>query len=274
MVNTSLFRLGKYSPEWVKDFYSQSEIWWGPDPGEEYYAGRIAAIQRLCGQGPKRILELGAGSGAVAARLAEAGHTAVAVELTPAIRSAQTLSKKGWKGSLNALEADFYTVQLDGRFEVICYWDGFGVGSDADQRRLLRRIAHEWLAPGGKALVDVFSPARFARHAGDEEILPPLEGVPGSVEMLHRCHFDPLQCRWIDEWVPTADAEKALAQTVRCYTPADLMLLLEGSGLILERIEVDGESVDLQANVITAGGVMLEAYSYLALLSSEQNVGK
>ncbi|MFN5457566.1 MAG: hypothetical protein ACK5BX_41150, partial [Bradyrhizobium sp.] len=34
-----------------------------------------------------------------------------------------------------------YTIELAGRFDVVCYWDGFGIGSDADHRRLLRRIA-------------------------------------------------------------------------------------------------------------------------------------
>lgn len=262
----SLLRRGDYSSEWVKDFYTQSDIWWGPDAGKEYYPDRIQAIERLCGPGRKRILELGAGSGAVSVELAKLGHAVVAVELTPAIRATQELSQEDWEGSLTALDADFYTVELEGRFDVICYWDGFGLGSDDDQRQLLQRIAQEWLKPGGSVLVDVFNPVRYARHAGESEILPPLQDVPGSVEMLHKCHFDPLHCRWIDEWQPTADPEKALAQTVRCYTPVDFRLLLRGTGLAVKRIEVDGEALDLDANNITISGPLLEAYSYLVQL--------
>jgi len=168
------------------------------------------------------------------------------------------------------LEADFYTVELAGPFDMVCYWDGFGVGSDRDQRRLLSRIAREWLAAGGIVLIDVFHPARFARHAGTEEILPPLKGVPGSVEMRHRCHFDPMLCRWIDEWEPTAAPEKALAQSVRCYTPADLRLLLQGTGLELIRIEVDGQGLDIEEERITLSGPLLETYSYLAQLKIEE----
>jgi hypothetical protein len=192
-----------------------------------------------------------------------------AVELTSAIHLAQVINQESWKGSLTALEADFYTVELDGQFDVICYWDGFGLGSDADQRRLLQRIAREWLVPGGSVLIDVFSPARFARHAGEQEILPPLKGVPGSVEMLHRCHFDPVHCRWIDEWKPTTHPEQSLAQTVRCYTPADFVLLLQNTGLALKRIEVDGEAIDLDANDITTSGPLMEAYSYRVLLQAD-----
>jgi len=79
MKPVSLLRRGDYSLEWVKDFYTQSDIWCGVDAGEEYYPRRIQAIERLCGQGLKRILELGAGSGAVAAEMAKLGHFVVAV---------------------------------------------------------------------------------------------------------------------------------------------------------------------------------------------------
>jgi SAM-dependent methyltransferase len=263
---TSLLHQGRYSLDWVKDFYVQSDIWWGADAGEKYYPDRLLAIQRLCGPGMKQILELGAGSGAVAARMAQMGHTVVAVELTEAIQVAQALDQTGWPGSLTALEADFYTVELEGVFDLICYWDGFGVGSDADQRRLLHRIGREWLAPNGSVLIDIFCPFRFARHADTEEILPPLEGVPGSVEMRHRCHFDPLYCRWIDEWQPTATPVLALAQIIRCYSPPDFVLLLEGSGLELERIEVDGDVLEFTTNRITPSGPLLETYSYLVKL--------
>ena len=41
-----------------------------------------------------------------------------------------------------------------------------------------------------------------------------------------------------------ASPENTLAQTVRCYTPADLALLLEGTGLGLKYIEIQGEAID------------------------------
>jgi hypothetical protein len=173
------------------------------------------------------------------------------------------------KGSLTVLQADFYTVRLDGRFDVVCCWEVFGLGSDADQRRMLGRIAREWLAPDGSLLMDVYSPIRPARDADTQETLPPLPGVTGSVEMIERCHFDPVHCRWIDEWRPTAEPGKALAQTLRCYTPADLLLLLEGTGLALKRIEVDGAALDFQTDAITTSGPLMKAWSYLAQLTAD-----
>jgi hypothetical protein len=192
----------------------------------------------------------------------------IGVELNPTdVGYAQELLKLPRRGSLSILEGSYYTIELDGRFDVVCWWEGFGLGSDADQRRMLRRIAHEWLAPGGCALVDVYNPVRAARHAGEEVHLKALEGVPGSVAMIERCHFDPVYSRWIDEWQPVAEPEKALAQTVRCYTPMDFLLLLEGTGLALKRIEVNGCEVDFSTNQIALSGPLMEAWGYLAQLT-------
>jgi hypothetical protein len=127
--------------------------------------------------------------------------------LTDAILLPQALDQAGWEGSLTAPEADFYTVELEDIIDLIRYWDRFGVGRDADQCRLLQRMGQEWLAPGGSVLIDVFCPMCAARHANIEEILPPLEDLPVSVDMLHLCHFDMLHCHWIDEWQSMAAPE-------------------------------------------------------------------
>ncbi len=268
MGRTSLLGIGNYSADWTRDFYDQASVWWGPDPQPPgVHEERVGIVKRLGGRGAKRVLDLGAGSGYTAAALADGGYTVVAVESSPArARHAQEPARAGRRGSLTFVEADFHTVQLAERFDVVCLWEVFGLGSDADQRRLLRRISREWLAPDGCVLLDVYCPFRPARDAGTAVQLAPLEGVPGSVEMLERCHFDPLHCRWIDEWEPTAAPEQALAQAVRCYTPADLLLLLEGTGLALKRIEVEGVVLDVFANTVVQSGPLMEAWIYLAQL--------
>lgn len=42
-------------------------------------------------------------------------------------------------------------------FDVIAYGNGFGIGTDLDQRQLLDRIA-VWVRPEGHLLMDVFNP--------------------------------------------------------------------------------------------------------------------
>ncbi len=266
----SLFQQGNYSLDWVKDFYDQSGIWWGANVDQDYYQERLGTLERLCGPGKKKVLDLGAGPGGTAATMADAGHDVVAVELSPErIAYAQELARLPHKGSLRVIEGDFYMVRLEERFDVVCCWEVFGLGSDADQRRLLRRIASDWLVAGSLVIVDVYTPARPARHAATEKRLKPLPGVPGSVEMINRCHFDPLHSRWIDEWVPVAAPEQALAQTVRCYSPADFLLLLEGTGLALKKIEINGVELDFRGNQIATSGPLLEEYYFRALLCAE-----
>lgn len=271
MTSPSLFASGVHSRAWIAGFYDQASEWWGPDPQEPgAHARRRAVLERVCGEGPLRILELGAGSGHTAAALADAGHDVIAVELSPARATlARDLAEEARLGRMTTVEADFYTVELLGTFDAVCCWETFGLGSDADQRRLLRRIAGEWLAPGGRALIDVYNPTRPSREAGTEVRLPPLHGVPGSVEMVERCHFDARHCRWIDEWVPVDAPERALAQSIRCYSPADLALLLEGTGLTVHHLEAGDDLLDPDpAETITLSPALLDAWSYLAVLSA------
>ena len=193
--------------------------------------------------------------------------TVTAVELSP--NRASLAKKKAampHKGQMTALEADFFTVQLEGKFDVVCCWETFGLGSDADQRRLLHRMAQDWLTPDGCALVEVYNPYKPAAEAGKDVRLKPLEGVPGSVEMIEKTHFDPLHNQWTDEWVPVEHPEQALAQTIRCYSVPEFQLLLEGTGLRMDYLEVNGKELDFRSNQIRPGGPLLDAWSYLVRL--------
>jgi SAM-dependent methyltransferase len=264
----SLLKNGTYDRGWVKDFYNTANDWWGTDPqGAPVHQQRVKMIERLCGAGNKRILELGAGSGQSAAALADAGHQVTAVELSSARAGfARQLAAEPRLGSIQVVEGDFYTVQMDGQYDVICAWETFGLGSDADQRRLLKRISSEWLAPDGFALLDVYYPAMMMRNAGKKSRLNPLPGVPGSVLMDECCHFDFINSRWIDEWVPVEHPENALAQSIRCYTPVDFLLLLEGTALKMDYMEVEGQSLDLNPKNIHTTSVLRDAWYFVARL--------
>lgn len=267
----TLFGTGKYSGNWVVPFYDETSVWWGPDSeAPEDDRSRAETVSRLCGPGSKRVLELGAGHCATAAAMADRGHSVTALELSPArVRDGRRLLAAVRPGALDIVEGDFYTVRLDGRYDAVCYWDGFGVGGDDDQRRLLSRIAREWLAPGGCALIDVASTWWAMRHAGEATRLAPLPGVPGSVEMDRCWHYDPLHCRWIDEWRPVADPARAMQQSIRTYTPADLLLLLEGTGLRLARLEAAGAALDSRCDDVITAGPLAEQYSFLVQLVNQ-----
>lgn len=268
MKRKSLYALGRYSLDWVKHFYDQTGIWWGADPQEEgTHTQRVAIIRRLCGTKPLRILDLGTGPGMTAAAMADDGHHVTAIEFssTRAVY-ARELSSIPRKGSFTLREDDFYTVDLPEKFDLVTYWDGFGVGTDADQRRLLSRVSCEWLDENGVMLLDVFNPYKAALESGKETRLPPLKGVPGSVEMINRYFFDPEQSRWIDEWQPVDHPEQALAQTLRCYSPADLNLLLEGTGLRITLVESNGVTLDFESNTVKRGDPEPSDWSFLVKL--------
>src|SRR5262245_40060793 len=114
--------------DWAQQFYIRQEQWSGVYTGAvaEEHRERAAAIGRLAGGGPKRVLELGAGGGQAAAAAADLGHTVVALDLSPAaLAHARRLAAERPSGALTVVEGDFYAVELAGPFDVVCYWDGF-----------------------------------------------------------------------------------------------------------------------------------------------------
>lgn len=245
--------------EWIEQFYSRQYFLYPPLLGEvgDKHRTNVAAIARLAGRGPKRVLELGAGGGQVAAAMADAGHDVTAVELVEvAFRHARRLAERTRTGSMTVIQGDFYRVEPGGKYDIVCYWDGFGVGSDEDQRRLLRRIAG-WLTPGGCALLDIFTPWYWAKTVGQE-----MQLGPGT---RRRYDFDADGCRMLDRWWPVEDERAAVTQSLRCYAPADLRLLLAGTGLALETLEPGG-AMDYAAMRYSPRVPLHQAMQYLAKL--------
>ncbi|GCE29898.1 methyltransferase [Dictyobacter alpinus] len=245
--------------DWIKPFYTKKSEWFGPSGVLDHHRTRAASIEKFCGTGPKRILELGAGAGGTAAAMADLGHTVVAIELS-SLRTtyAKALAEEPRAGSLTILEADYYEVNMAEKFDLVCHWDSFGMGDDEDQRRLLQRIADAWLAPGGCVLMDIFSPWWWAQQAGKVET----DNEPG---LTQRYDFDPIGCRFIDQWWPTNDQSQIIAQTVRCYTPVDLTLLVKGTGLAIELLEIDDTPIPL-SETSTMKHALWNTASYVAKL--------
>lgn len=69
----------------------------------------------------------------------------------------------------------------------------------------------------------------------------PDRGYPFSVS--ERTDYDPVHARFIDTWQREGD-ERTWTQSQRCYSPADLLLLIEPTGLELAGMEVDGRRID------------------------------
>ena len=178
---------------------SDRRPWRSPGDGASRTARQVAAVERLAGPGSKRILELGTGAGYRASPLAERGHSVVSVA------------------------GDFSRIDLPGPFDVIGYLGGFGVGSDDEQRYLLRQMAR-WAGPDGCILIEVVTPWFWAAKSS-------------RAERGHGWAFDADSCRAQVRISQLWDDASAVTQALRCYAPADLRMLLDGTGLTLEAVE-------------------------------------
>ena len=255
--------------DWVRAFYDSAAEWWG----ESWYEGenlqpRLERLERYVGKAPKNLLELGAGTGETAGFLAAAGYQISALDLSDKNYALLCQVAQKYPG-VTPLQGDYYSAAVPGRFDAVCVFEAFGMGTDAEQRRLLRRIGAEWLAPGGVALVDVYHPFGPVRKAGTELSLDRLEDVPGSVDMTERSYYDGVLGRWIDEWEPVGAPQNTRRQSIRCYTPADMLLLLEGTGLKIAHAEFCGVPFDPQPGQVATRSPMEDYekdYSYVVVL--------
>ena len=202
------------------------------------------------------VLEVGAGGGQFAVAAALAGLEVTALDLRPAAREQIGRLAREHGAAVRALTGDFYTVSLPETFDTVCYWDGFGIGTDDEQRQLLGRV-RDWLAPGGRAFIDIFTPWYWAHHAGYVRHWPEPAGL------VQTYGFDADACRMTDTYSPAGEAP--LTQSLRCYSPADLRLLLAGTGLDLLGVKAGGR-YDPEAGVWHPDVPLGECMTYVAVL--------
>ena len=246
--------------DWVPAFYARQYELLGDAASWEIqsvHRERAALVQELLAP-PARVLELGAGGGQTAAALADLGYDVVANELLPevAIR-AQSLAEVPRSGAMTVLPGNFYEIEPGETFDVVSYWDGFGVGSDAEQRRLLRRVRN-WLSVRGRALIEIYTPWYWANAAGRTMTV----GEAGR-----RYEFDGRGGRMLDTWWSQSEPERVVTQSLRCYGPADLDLLLEGTALRLVSV-TPGGSYDPATGEFDSNAPLERAMSYVATLAA------
>jgi SAM-dependent methyltransferase len=251
--------------EWVRDFYSTTGEWWGAAEARitDRDHRRVDLLRRIAGDRSQRILELGCGYGATAAAMAQAGHTVTGVEISDRVAFAEQFVATAKPGRLSILQQDFYETTLPEPVDAVCYWNGFGVGTDSDQRRLLHRICTEWLRPDGIALIDIFNPFVWARWDGDDDSLEadPARGYRRNLSQ--HIEFSPVTCSATDTWWETGDPSRKISQTLRCYTPADLRLLLDGTGLRLDQLVVGDDMAGADHDFRS---LLQDHYEYVAVL--------
>ncbi len=193
----------------------------------------------------------------MAAALADLGHDVVAIDINKAaIRHARSLATAKPTRRITLIEGDFFGFSPTVWFDAVCYFDGFGIGSDKDQQRLLRRIVR-WLGPDGRAFIDIYTPQYWKRVAGTIMEWP---------DVCRRYGFDDAGSRMLDTWWPTKTPEDAVTQSLRCYSLDDLESLLDGIGLRLAAY-VPGGAYDHKSKIYHPSVPMEQAMQYTAILA-------
>lgn len=251
---------------WAKELYTQKSKLFGQAVVNQHHRKTADLLHQWCSElkNCKNVLELGAGAGGVAAAMSDLAYDVWAVEFNPEDSAhARTLAETKRKGDLTIVEEDFYEVNFNQKFDFIYYWDGFGIGTDADQRRLLQKIAEEWLKEGGFAMIDVFSPWNWQKRDGAKSSY---KAKDGSI-WQRVVEFDALGNRFIDHFRPMDERDVNLSQNIRLYSIPDFYMLVEGTGLKVETIyTMDLEIVDLSVKNKIVSDKLLNTNGYYAKL--------
>jgi len=187
---------------------------------------RVATLHAICGETPKRILELGCGYGSTVAAMSEAGHHVTGVEISD---PRQLFEQFVEHSVAHRASSKMISIPFSSRVALMSSATGTASASARhDQRVLLRRVANEWLTEGGTALFDISNPFVCARWDGDEEHKPARPEHGDDYDLCELTAFDPIRNRFADTWWITSNPGEKLTQTIRCYAPADLQLITRG----------------------------------------------
>jgi SAM-dependent methyltransferase len=253
--------------DWARDYYTRQSETFARAVVTDAHRRIAQRLHTWCAaiDGCRRVLELGAGNGGTAAALADLGYDVTAVEFNPSDAAlARQLAAAPRSGAVDVVEADFYEVRFDEPFDFVFYWDGFGIGTDADQRRLLARIGLEWLRPRGRAVIDVFSPWNWQRRDGERSERTARDGRAWE----HLVEFDAVGNRLVDRWRPAGTESSYRTQTIRCYSVPDFVMLLEHTGTRLDGIYgMDGAELDVSSGSAPVNAALLDANGFFALLA-------
>lgn len=245
-----------------KDFYQKQNEW-----SDIYYRSigeseneKIRFIDSLTLVGGKEILELGCGGGQFALAAARAGYRVTALDIEQNfIQYAQSQNKDFPESRLRFIVADFMQNIALGKFDCICYWDGFGIGDDQQQKTLLKKMI-VWLKPKGVILLEVFTPWYWSSVA---------QGKSWKVSNATRLYeFDPYENRLLDHWWETGKESTRVTQSIRCYAPVDIELLLSDTGFEIKQIKPGG-AVDYNTGKYLSDVPLNKAMSYIAVIGAK-----
>lgn len=152
------------------------------------YLSDLGALLTLMEPAPRRVLDLGCGTGWTSLFLARAGYVVTGVDLSDdAIRVAREVAREERVENLTYLSADYESFQADGTFDYVLFYDAL---HHAEDERAALRTAYRALRPGG--VLFAFEPGAGHHHSRGAQEAIATYGVhekdmpPGKVWKLGR----------------------------------------------------------------------------------------
>lgn len=207
---------------WANEFYKMQYEIIGDYP-EGYHTESANEILEQTGKRVGSMLELGAWDGSLARALSNQVDQITTVEL---IKEMTEKAKSLNPDSIETIHGSFYDVTISQKFDVIIYIDGFGVGTDEDQLKLLKNI-HHWMADDGCALIDIYQPEHWKKADGVEMYLNRRD-MP---HLKRRYSYDFEADIMMDRWWHDKDEKLNSTQYLKCYTQDEIYELCKQAGL-------------------------------------------
>ena len=184
----------------------------------------LIRIEEQIGVNFQSMLDIGAGIGSIARTLDARGKDMTTLELVPELVEAARLRSPK---SIDIHMGDFYTYTFSKQFDVVSYFDGFGIGTDDDQLTLLKRMKN-WVKDDGSLLIDIYNPVYWRTIAAGQTM---------KIDDAERIYsFDEENCRMIDSWWHKEHPEEIVTQSLRCYTIDEISTMCEKAGLTITGI--------------------------------------
>ena len=170
---------------------------------------RIDKISKYFFKDDFNILELGCGRGFEAIELSGRGHSVTAIDIVKEmIEFADRLQIK-YRTDVDFICENILNYETNKTFDLICYFDGFGIFDDNGQKKLLNNI-YNWLSRDGLAVIDILNPVYWEKLNGKSLNY-------GNFSRVY--YYDEKTNRMIDEWSLYEDGKiQKERQILRCYS--------------------------------------------------------
>jgi SAM-dependent methyltransferase len=223
-------------PRWYDGFFEAEWLDYLALPGDPAVTVRGVEfiVEQLALEPDDSVLDVACGRGRHSVELARRGFHVTGIDLSP--RSLELARAAAAEAGIEVefRRLDMRELDYDGVFDAaINVFTSFGYfEEDNENERVLHGIARA-LRPGGRFLIDTINPITLARVFQEHDWK---EFDDGSVMTKHRWQ-DQLSGRGGGTWtfIHPDGSRSVLEHSVRFYAPWELRILLERSGLTVER---------------------------------------